>query len=59
MTLNFYDFLNHLQFFDVVFTVVLMRMKSILCMSFLSTLGSPEIGFLHFYCVFNNTHEYS
>ena len=25
---------------------------------FLSTLGSPEIGFLHFYCVLNSTHEY-
>ena len=45
MTVDFYDFSNHLQFFDAVFTAVLMRMQSFMFV-FLSTLGSPEIGFL-------------
>ena len=50
MIVNFYDFSNHLQFFyavstDADFTAVLTRMQSFMFV-FLSTLGSPEIGFL-------------
>ena len=45
MIVNFYDFSNHLQFFDGVFTAVLMRIQSFRFV-FLSALGSPEIGFL-------------
>ena len=36
---NFSDFSNHLQFFDAVFTAVLMRMQSFMFV-FLSILGS-------------------
>ena len=45
MIVNFYDFSNHLQFFDAVFTAVLMIMQSFMFV-FLSTLGSPVIGVL-------------
>ena len=45
MIVSFYDFSNDLQFFAAVFTAVLMRMRSFMFV-FLSTLGSPEIGFL-------------
>ena len=43
--LNFYDFFVPFAIFDAVFTVVLMRMKSILCMSFYLHWGLLKLDF--------------